>query len=705
MADRKSKFEIEFLLKAGNAQAQLKKIDNTIEKTGKTAKKTSKQTNFLSNTVKELGEKTKVLSTIGLIGLIAGLVNAAKALFGFNKELTKTQKLVADLTNKSGKDLVNFTAKIQATADTFEQDFNEILSSANTVAKEFSISQEEALNKINKGFIEGSNSSGQFLDILKEYPTQLRAVGLGADETFAIINQQVKEGIYSDKGVDAIKEAGLRLREMPEATKKAIDGIGLSSKEIQKGLENGTLSIFDVIQKVSGKLDTLPPQSAQVGAAIADIFGGAGEDAGLRYLKTLKNINIEQKGVNTQLTEQQKLQEQQLDNQERINKIMAEFFGETGSGFDKMIADLLTITLDLFDGMIRKTQDFIKWFEDLQDESKGFRFTVQLVASAFTLLWEQAKSALSLIGAGFKSLGDVIEGVFKLDTDKIREGFVSFGLAVKQEMSNTFKAINEEQKKLQEEFDAENETRIAERAEQRKQAAIEATKAEEKAIQEIKLKSLDETNKRILLATKKLNDERFKEVSLRLNQETVKEKESSKEIDSINAANALANVNYEKNAGHQILNIFKGQAIGALIKSILSSIPFPANVVVAGGAGAMANSLFDSIPKFERGLEEGFIGGSSLTGDNILARVNSREGVITTGQQKILADIATGKTATIDASKNNMKMLDKMDELIAEIQFSEKNFHITNILDVTPTDLLEVTEKGERDRNMRASVG
>ena len=71
------------------------------------------------------------------------------------------------------------------------------------------------------------------------------------------------------------------MREMTTATAAALDGIGISSVQVQKDLQSGAKTTFEVVQDVSARLSELPDSSAKVGAAIADIFGGPGEDAGL----------------------------------------------------------------------------------------------------------------------------------------------------------------------------------------------------------------------------------------------------------------------------------------------------------------------------------------------------------------------------------------------------------------------------------------
>ena len=133
--------------------------------------------------------------------------------------------------------------------------------------------------------------NGEFLDSLKEYPAYFKEAGISADQFVAIIAETNKQGIFSDKGIDTIKEANIRLREMTDSTAAALEGIGLNSKKIQKELQSGSITTFEVMQLVSDKLNELPESSAAVGTAIADIFGGPGEDAGLKYIRTLKDIS------------------------------------------------------------------------------------------------------------------------------------------------------------------------------------------------------------------------------------------------------------------------------------------------------------------------------------------------------------------------------------------------------------------------------
>ena len=215
--------------------------------------------------------------------LTAGLAGAGAAFkfwFDYNKEVATATKLTKDFTDLSGDALKAQRVGVQSLANFYGKDFKEVLMAVNSLAKQFGITQAESLKVVKDGFAVGADANGEYLDTLKEYPAFFKDAGLSASEFIAIISQTTKAGIFSDKGIDAIKEATLKLREMNKATAIAVTSLGLSSQNISKGLTDGSLLMFDVITQLSAKIGELPPNSAAAGTAIADIFGAAGEDAG-----------------------------------------------------------------------------------------------------------------------------------------------------------------------------------------------------------------------------------------------------------------------------------------------------------------------------------------------------------------------------------------------------------------------------------------
>ena len=177
---------------------------------------------------------------------------------------------------------------------------------------------EDAMKLVQDGLVSGANAGGDFIDTVREYPRYFKEAGLSAEDFIAITTNAAQQGVFSDKGVDVIKEGNLRIREMTTATADALNGIGISAEKVQADLQAGSITTFDVMQMVAAKLNELPASSAAVGTAIADIFGGPGEDAGLEYIKTLANIQLNMDAVKaaTQGTAEQ--QERQIQMQENL---------------------------------------------------------------------------------------------------------------------------------------------------------------------------------------------------------------------------------------------------------------------------------------------------------------------------------------------------------------------------------------------------
>ena len=185
-----------------------------------------------------------LLPAFGFTAIIGGAVALGRKIFNLAKQTDQYRQQIQKLTGESGKALANLTAKIEASANTFNKEIKEMAVVVNTLAQAFNITRTEALDMINDGFLAGADASGEFLDMLREYPTQFAAAGVSAEQAIALMTQSVQEGIYSDKGPDVIKEGTIRLREMTKATREAIEAIGLSSTELEQKLRAGTISYF-----------------------------------------------------------------------------------------------------------------------------------------------------------------------------------------------------------------------------------------------------------------------------------------------------------------------------------------------------------------------------------------------------------------------------------------------------------------------------
>lgn len=324
----------------------------------------------------------KIFQNKWLLGL--GAVGAAGAGIGwwvnYNKGLTEATRLTQQFTEKSGEDLKAYRTEVQAIADFYGKDFKEVLIGANAVSKQFGISAEESLKLIQDGFIAGADANGEFLDTLREYPAYFKEAGISAETFIAITAQAAKSGIYSDKGVDVIKEGNLRIREMTTATASALEGIGISADKVQEQLKSGQKTTFDIIQMVSERLNELPDSASVVGTALADIFGGPGEDAGLQYIRTLKDIKTNLGDVKAETGELGKAQEDMIESQKLLSKELALLFDATGGSFETMSAkiksSIASMTADLLSFVRRgiESVEELSEREEKQARAEGERY-------------------------------------------------------------------------------------------------------------------------------------------------------------------------------------------------------------------------------------------------------------------------------------------------------------------------------------------
>lgn len=314
-----------------------------------------------------LGKTMLTLATNPVFLAIAGVAAAGAAFkwwYDYNSGLVEATRLTQQFTQLTGSALKDLRDEIIGISDTFSTDFRETLQATNSVAKQFGISYEQAADVISKGFAAGANANGEFIDTLKEYPAYFKEAGISASDFVAIIAKSNQEGIFSDKGVDAIKEGNLRLREMTTATASALEGIGISSKKVQEDLQSGAKTTWQVMQEVSQKLSELPESSSKVGTAIADIFGGPGEDAGLQYLTMLKDIKggiddvIEKQGdMSTSLLEVNNAATE-------CKKAFNNLFDSTGGDFETFTNRLKTGLYDTLTGILITIKEVGAWWKN-----------------------------------------------------------------------------------------------------------------------------------------------------------------------------------------------------------------------------------------------------------------------------------------------------------------------------------------------------
>ena len=359
---------------------------------------------------------------------IAGAGMAFKWFKDYNEGLAEASRLTTQFTGLTGEAMDGVRDSIQATADAFGKDFKETMQAADSLVAQFGISWGEAVETINKGFEAGADINGDFLSNLQQYAPALRDAGLSAEELVAVL-QQTRSGVFGKDGLDVIQKASRALRDMSNSTAEALRGVGINADELKEKLANGSITMMQAIQQVSGALKTVSGNSQEAGAVISDVFGKRGVAAGQAQLKAIEDLNMSLDSLIESEGEYGEVQKEIVETQTLINKYTAALFGSDGWDVLKKKAELYAkqALLAVLRGIVAIANKSIDLYNFSTKAFDGLVVTVVNVAgtawAAMRTFFKLVGDALSGLGNSFKGFGTIIEGVFTLDTDKIKAGW------------------------------------------------------------------------------------------------------------------------------------------------------------------------------------------------------------------------------------------------------------------------------------------
>jgi hypothetical protein len=335
-------------MRTKNSKNHLASLSSEMNNLGNSAKGTSGAFNSLGKSVNS-GGMAKMVKGGAIAGGVAGLAIAVAdlAVDGLGALATSITKVntelvvLQNLTGQIGNDSERNTAKIKTLAKAYGKDFNEVLTATNTLSKETGASFSDSLESIKIGFVQGADAGGEYLSTLKEYPTQLKSVGLSLEGINKVAIAQAKEGFVSDKFPDAIKEIALRLGDLTPAQKKIVDGFGESGKAIQDAFAESKIKGVSLLAQ---KIVELKKQGKEVQPIISNLGGGALEDLGQRGIEAIANI----KNLSFELSSAQRKQIAHLSSIEDMNV-----------GFEKLGSTIFNELNPAFRGATRETSKWV----------------------------------------------------------------------------------------------------------------------------------------------------------------------------------------------------------------------------------------------------------------------------------------------------------------------------------------------------------
>ncbi len=369
---------------------------------------------------------------------IAGVGMAVKWWYEYNEGLVEASKRTKQFTGMAGDDMRAYRNEIQAVADTFGADFNDVLATADALVAQYGISWNEALETIKQGFESGANANGDMLDQMQKLPAAFSSIGLSAKQMTALISQTTS-GIWGKDGMAAIEMSGKKIREMSANTASALDAIGISSKKVIKDLNDGTTTTFEVMQQVAAKLKEMPESSQAVGVVLKEVFGEHGVKAGKKQIETIADINLNLDECVAATGRVGEAQEEMVQAQTELNNALSALFDSTGGSFEEMTATAKLWVTQGLTAMVKGIIGVCNYLIDLYNNSIVVRAGVAGITTGFKMSWSIIKNVCGLIADEVIGLGKIIKGVLTLSWDDVSAGWEQFRKASTKAVKNIAK--------------------------------------------------------------------------------------------------------------------------------------------------------------------------------------------------------------------------------------------------------------------------
>lgn len=186
-------------------------------------------------------------------------------------DLGASISMVSQITKQHGDELKETTRAALLYSQSFKEDFSESIKTADTMAKQFGITNEEAFNLLAQGQQKGLNKSGDLMDTANEYANQFKALGFNANEMFDTLAVGGENGAFNlDKVGDAVKEFNIRAKDGSNTTVEAFEMLGLNADKMMGVFAAGGPQAKKSFQDIMSMLADIedPAQRNTIGVAL-----------------------------------------------------------------------------------------------------------------------------------------------------------------------------------------------------------------------------------------------------------------------------------------------------------------------------------------------------------------------------------------------------------------------------------------------------
>lgn len=415
------------------------------------------------------------------IAAIAAIGFAAKEWAEYNKEAAEGNRITQQITGLTGDVLSDTRVRAKALEDTFGTDFKQNLEVAKKLVEGFGVTYDEAFDIITEGFIRGGKENDEFIKSLNEYPKLFAQAGFTIQEFQKIVNTGIDLGVYDDKLPDAIKEFSLSVMEQTDNSRKALESA--FGKEFTttlfKNIENGSISTKEALIQVSNQAQNVGVNVKDAQVLTADLFRGAGEDAGGALL-IFEAVNKALVQEQRELTELEKLLQRQATETENLETAQKDAL--ESNSWAKMEADANSAWTLIQTGFFKGITFITNRLDDL---TKFLTKTIVVGINLFREFPTSIKSSLIEVRNDiidviktFGQLGTVVSKILTLDYSGAATAAAKFKTSLTKEFNdvrNSASSVVDEVKNI---IKASNDA-VNVKFEEQKKAAGDASRLEE----------------------------------------------------------------------------------------------------------------------------------------------------------------------------------------------------------------------------------
>jgi hypothetical protein len=426
-----------------------------------------------------------------ILAVVAGLAAATKEWYNYNDSILEAKKITQDITGTTGEVAKEIRSQAIAISDGTGIEIKETLLAAKNAVVNFGIDYKTALDIIGVGLVDAGVKQDLFLESVSEYSVFFGQAGFSFQQFADILNSGIDLGIYQDKLPDALKEFTLSINEQTVASKVALENaFGKPFTEtLLNGVKNGTITASEALGQISKEAEKVGINSQQAAQLTADLFRGAGEDAG-GALNVFKAVNEALSDEPRLLNDIQKAQVETI----RLNTELEE------SKARALETDGFLVFKQYFVNTWKEIQTvFYNVVEGLRIGITKFVDTTIINIAIAKAQWSSIPTAIGIVKDGFiKSFKDIgtaagylwesLKNLFTLNFDDAGDSFDKF----KKAISESGNSISDARKKASEYYN--NNVKEAEKSakaeiEANRKVLLEQSKLAKEVENKVKTKS------------------------------------------------------------------------------------------------------------------------------------------------------------------------------------------------------------------------